>query len=74
MSRLSCRLGWHSWRRYSEVVYCSPYMYQFRTCKDCNKIDQYKLPDYLRVNTSGINSSVENSTQVDNRLPNKIKI
>ena len=39
---LGCRIGWHDWNKYGEVVSAYGGLTQFRSCKKCNKIDYVK--------------------------------
>jgi len=38
MSSLRCRLGWHDWDKFGEIVRAYGGLTQFKSCKRCKKI------------------------------------
>jgi hypothetical protein len=39
MSDIRCRVGWHDWNKYGDIVNAYDGPTQFRNCKRCNRID-----------------------------------
>ena len=38
MSSIGCKLGWHDWNKYGDIVKAYSGLTQFKSCKRCNII------------------------------------
>lgn len=58
MSSLRCRIGWHDWNKFGEMVNAYGGLTQFKSCKRCNRINYAKCYGN-QADSKDINSTVK---------------